>query len=54
MSLVIGKTIGKGGQSEVVKATSNNEEYAIKLYEEDSVFQKELEIFKIINKNDLS
>ena len=48
MNLVIGNIIGKGGQSEVVRATSDDREYAIKFFEEESVFEKELEIFKNI------
>lgn len=48
MSLIIGKSLGKGGQSEVFQATSNGQEYAIKLFQEDSVYEKELEILKEI------
>lgn len=46
MSFTIGRTIGKGGQAEVVRATSNGKEYAIKLFEYDYIFHRELEVMK--------
>lgn len=49
MKLSLGKTIGKGGQSEVVRATMDGQEYAVKLFPDNSVFEKELEVLKETN-----
>jgi RIO-like serine/threonine protein kinase len=48
MSLIIGEIIGKGGQSDVFSAQSEAGEYAIKLFHEESVYEKELEILQLI------
>lgn len=51
MNLKLGKTIGKGGQSEVVCATWDDSKYALKLFQNDKVYEKELKVLKDIKNN---